>query len=44
MGKGQKKESRTIRQQIFSGYSRIILLMFCLVALVLASLVQIRND
>ena len=44
MGKEQKKESRTIRQQIFSGYSRIILLMFCLVALVLASLVQIRND
>ena len=44
MGKEQKKESRTIRQQIFSGYSRIILLMFCLVALVLVSLVQIRND
>ncbi len=44
MSKEQKKGSRTIRQQIFSGYSRIILLMFCLVALVLVSLVQIRND
>ena len=38
------KGSRSIRKQIISGYSRIILLMFFLVVLVIASLVQIRQS
>lgn len=44
MEKKPKKGSRSIRQQIFSGYSRIIVLMFCLVALMIVSLVQIQRD
>ncbi|MCI8844612.1 MAG: HAMP domain-containing protein [Oscillospiraceae bacterium] len=44
MAKKPKKGSRSIRHQIFSGYSRIIVLMFCMVALMIVSLVQIQKD
>ena len=39
-----QKRSKSIRKQIMLGYSRIILVVFLLVALLLASLVLIRKD
>jgi len=39
-----KKKSRSIRTQIMRGYSRIILVMFLLVVLLILALFQIRQD
>lgn len=44
MEKKRKKRNQSIRQRIFSGYSRIIVLMFCMAALMTVSLVQIWRD
>ena len=38
------KKKKSIRKQIMAGYSRIILVVFLLVVLLLASLFQIRQD